>query len=137
MLAASAEALERPEEVRDHRFRFVPAVRRHGVPQAPGRVRIRATPLPGVIGSPAATESAAVAPSPPPPPAADAEPLLAARRTALRDRKAQAEDRREQRLHRAIFPHRRRGHSPPSDDGAPPARIYVPLEHGSKGGGSG
>ena len=31
----------------------------NGSPQAPGRVRIRTAPLPGVIGSPAATESAA------------------------------------------------------------------------------
>jgi phosphate transport system ATP-binding protein len=31
----------------------------NGKPQAPGRVRIRTEPLPGVIGSPAATESAA------------------------------------------------------------------------------
>ena len=31
----------------------------NGTPQAPGRVRIRTQPLPGVIGAPAATESAA------------------------------------------------------------------------------
>jgi phosphate transport system ATP-binding protein len=31
----------------------------NGTPQAPGRVRIRTDPLPGVIGAPAATESAA------------------------------------------------------------------------------
>ena len=39
----------------DQTFGAPPAT--NGKPQAPGRVRIRTEPLPGVIGSPAATES--------------------------------------------------------------------------------
>jgi phosphate transport system ATP-binding protein len=38
---------------------FEPEVANGHAPQTPGRVRIRTAPLPGVIGSPAATESAA------------------------------------------------------------------------------
>jgi phosphate transport system ATP-binding protein len=43
----------------DQSFGAPPAA--NGKPQAPGRVRIRTEPLPGVIGPPAATESAAEA----------------------------------------------------------------------------
>ena len=43
----------------DHTFDAAPST--NGKPKAPGRVRIRTEPLPGVIGAPAATESAAEA----------------------------------------------------------------------------